>query len=116
MEYIRNALAELKAILDVNGISFNDLDCANIYVNTWNMERQFVFDSKKDSVNVLTDFLKEIDYKPGFGRQELYGEILTNRNSWIERGEYDGSEWWEYKTIPTKEDVLSAKYKDIYNI
>ena len=27
--------------------------------------------------------------------------ILFTDGSWLERGEYDGSEWWEYKHCPT---------------
>ena len=75
-------------------------------------ELKIVYDSKKDSVQDLIDFLDEIEYDNGYGGQELFGRILTNKNSWLERGEYDGSEWWEYRTIPTKEDVLSVKYSD----
>lgn len=118
MNYTTNALAELKAVLESNGISFNDVDCANIYVRTWDMpnnggekaQLKLVFDSEKDSVDVLTDFLKEIEYDPSYGCQELYGVVLTNRNSWLERGEYDGSEWWEYRKIPTRESVLAENF------
>ena len=47
-------------------------------------------------------FLKEIDfeYDNGYGMQEISGTIWFNDGSWCDRGEYDGSEWWEYKEYP----------------
>ena len=48
------------------------------------------------------DFLGSLDfsYDNGYGGQELFGTIWYKDGSWSERGEYDGSEWWEYKTVP----------------
>lgn len=51
------------------------------------------------------EFLKQLDfnYSNGFGGQELDGIILYEDGVWSERGEYDGSEWWEthkYPNIP----------------
>lgn len=53
--------------------------------------------SKKD----YNKFLKDINfiYDSGYGGQELEGYIWYNDNTWSERGEYDGSEWWEYKIV-----------------
>lgn len=47
-------------------------------------------------------FLQEIDrnYDSGYGGQELYGNIWYTDGTWSERGEYDGSEWWEYNSCP----------------
>lgn len=49
-----------------------------------------------------TRFIRSInfDYDAGFGGQELYGNIWYTDGTWSERGEYDGSEWWEYKSSP----------------
>ena len=53
---------------------------------------------KKD----IEDFLNNLDFKydSGFGGQLLYGNVWFTDGTWLERGEYDGSEWWEYKTTP----------------
>lgn len=51
----------------------------------------------------LVLFLAEIDrnYNNGWGGQELYGTIwYTDGKTWSERGEYDGSEWWEFCEVP----------------
>ena len=47
-------------------------------------------------------FLEKInfEYDNGFGLQLLSGIIWYKDGTWSERGEYDGSEWWEYKSRP----------------
>jgi hypothetical protein len=48
------------------------------------------------------NFLKLLDfnYNAGFGGQKLFGNIWYKDNTWSDRGEYDGSEWWQYQSIP----------------
>ena len=48
------------------------------------------------------DFLKSLnfDYDSGYGGQELFGTIWYADGTWSSRGEYDGSEWWEYNKCP----------------
>ena len=42
-------------------------------------------------------------YDSGFGSQDINKDlIIAGDNWWIERHEYDGSEWWEFKTMPSK--------------
>lgn len=50
-------------------------------------------------------------YDNGYGSQELFGIVYFNDGTWLERGEYDGSEWWEHITTPTLE-----QWKERYNI
>jgi hypothetical protein len=42
----------------------------------------------------------DFDYDSGYGCQELFGTIWYNDGSWSDRGEYDGSEWWQYQKCP----------------
>lgn len=58
-------------------------------------------------------FLDQLDYEydNGFGGQELYGVIWYKDGTWSERGEYDGSEWWEYKSCPVIPDYLKEGNK-----
>ena len=45
--------------------------------------------------------IADIEYEEGFGGQEIATDLLVVGTSWwLERHEYDGSEWWEYKSIP----------------
>ncbi len=48
------------------------------------------------------DFLKSLDfeYNNGYGGQELYGTIWYSDGTYSDRGEYDGSEWWEHHKCP----------------
>lgn len=48
------------------------------------------------------EFLESLDYEydNGYGGQELYGIIWYEDGTWSSRGEYDGSEWWEYNKCP----------------
>ena len=48
------------------------------------------------------DFMIRIDrrYDSGYGGQELFGNIWFKDGSWVERGEYDGSEWWVHCVCP----------------
>ena len=42
-----------------------------------------------------------VDYDSGFGAQEVAPDlVVVGQDWWLERHEYDGSEWWEYKTMP----------------
>jgi hypothetical protein len=53
-------------------------------------------------------FLKSLDfeYDDGFGGQNVFGTIWYTDGTWSDRGEYDGSEWWEYLACPLVPDKL----------
>lgn len=44
------------------------------------------------------------NYDNGYGGAEVDTALkVVGADWWLERGEYDGSEWWDFKTIPAKE-------------
>lgn len=44
---------------------------------------------------------KKSKYYSGFGAAEVAEDlVVVGDNWWIERHEYDGNEWWEYKEKP----------------
>lgn len=48
---------------------------------------------------------KHTDYDSGFGSQKIAEDlVLVGKDWWMERGEYDGSEWWDFKSIPLRKD------------
>jgi len=61
----------------------------------------------------LDIFLTNIDfeYDSGYGGQEVYGIIWYKDGTWSTRGEYDGSEWWEYHILPEIPKDLDRKDK-----
>lgn len=59
------------------------------------------------------DFKKnaDVDYDSGYGLPEVAQDLLVvGENWWLERGEYDGSEWWDYKEMP-KEPTETIELK-----
>lgn len=49
-------------------------------------------------------FLANVEYDEDYGVREVAEDlIIVGKDWWLERGEYDGKEWWEFKSIPTKE-------------
>ena len=53
--------------------------------------------SRQDFVRIASGF----NYEEGYGHQYVPDDIkIVGDGWWLERGEYDGSEWWEFKTPP----------------
>lgn len=47
--------------------------------------------------------LADAEYDNDYGSQRVATDLVVVGNDWwIERAEYDGSEWWEFKTLPVK--------------
>jgi len=44
-----------------------------------------------------------IEYDSGYGSQELDGYIWYADGTWSDRGEYDGSEWWQHQVCPARD-------------
>lgn len=60
-----------------------------------------------DGIDSITfeEFSKiaDFEYDNGYGLQEINGIlVIVGDNWWLERTEYDGLEWWSYKTRPKK--------------
>lgn len=60
---------------------------------------------------------KDIRYDSGYGTQEVYegAKIVFKDGSWLERREYDGSEWWHY-CKPIEVDVKTVPLNDNMSI
>ena len=57
----------------------------------------------------ISEFWKLADefYDSSYGSTEVAEDLLiVGDNWWLERHEYDGAEWWEYKTVPRIPDYL----------
>ncbi len=51
----------------------------------------------------------EFEYDCGFGSQELNGYIWYTDGTWSNRGEYDGSEWWQHQSRPDYNVKVEAR-------
>ena len=44
---------------------------------------------------------KKTNYDSGYGSANVATDlVVVGSNWWLERGEYDGTEWWDYKESP----------------
>lgn len=101
-----NAKEELLEMLShVKKMYGADVICANIHFGdaasvSLGEER---FELKKGYTDKEFElFLSSLDfeYRNGYGAQSLYGKVWLTNGVWLDRGEYDGSEWWEYYRYP----------------
>lgn len=84
-----NLLVETMEDLQANGKSPDDV--------LWCGSRDIHMDWTTFAANA------DVDYDSGHGAAEVAQDLLiVGDNWWFERGEYDGSEWWEFKTAPKK--------------
>lgn len=62
--------------------------------------------------------IADINYNSGFGGQEIAEDLVVcGDNWWLERHEYDGSEWWEFKSLPIKppeKEVLRVRGEGLW--
>ena len=78
------------------------IKCASISYGRWEREAS----KKVLKINYTNDeyneFLNSLDfeYDSGYGGQDLYGTVWLEEGTWLSRGEYDGSEWWEHNVLP----------------
>ncbi len=50
-----------------------------------------------------------VDYDSGFGGQVVARDLVVVGDGWwLERGEYDGSEWWSFKSLPVLPGATNA--------
>ena len=57
----------------------------------------------------MPDFWKlaDTEYDDGYGSPKVAEDLVVVGVSWwLERHEYDGSEWWEYKELPAKPSTM----------
>lgn len=48
-------------------------------------------------------------YNNGYGISEINDDLkVVGKDFWLERHEYDGSEWWEYKEQPVMPQPIST--------
>lgn len=69
------------------------------------------------SIDEFFDIAAKTYYHNGFGRPEIPGDfiIALKDGSWFSRGEYDGSEWWQYNSRPQKPSITLHVKTDSFN-
>lgn len=89
MGYMKTLYYEIEDELAKHGKTFDDV----LWIGT------------KDTEIQITNPKKQLDitYCPGYGAPEINPWLLVvGKDWWMERHEYDGSEWFEFKTYPNR--------------
>lgn len=97
---MRNLLEETLKCLKENGLELHDV--------RWIGCEKFQMP--------ISEFIEKADteYDSGYGSQEVATDLLVVGDYfWLERHEYDGCEWWEYKTMPKKPKEMRTNVKII---
>lgn len=93
----------------IEHIEDREVLCADIAnKDYWEKGRTTFLLKQGYSEDDYSNFLNSLNftYDSGYGGQELYGTIWYTDGTWSSRGEYDGSEWWEYNRVPDVPDEL----------
>jgi len=55
------------------------------------------------SWNEFAKLAKKVNYNSGYGSQEVASDlVVVGKDWWLSRHEYDGSESWDFNTLPVK--------------
>lgn len=103
-----NAKQELLAKLDE---ALQSIKCASISMELSYNTSKCIKLPVGYSPEQYEEFLSALDfeYDNGYGGQVLFGRVWLTNDVWLERGEYDGSEWWNIKKLPTIHKELFDK-------
>jgi len=66
------------------------------------ISRELDWDTTENIEGTLEQVLPRLNftYDSGYGHQCLHGTIWYTDGTWSDRGEYDGSEWWQHHVCP----------------
>lgn len=79
-----NLFDETVTILEIHGKTIADIE----YIGS---------SETKINTNKALELMKKTNYDNGYGAQEIAENLMIKGNGFIMiRGEYDGSEWWDY--------------------
>lgn len=94
-----NLLKETIECLNENGKQTSDVLWVGRNYYIYKTDESFCYKSTWDDFCLKANF----EYDNGYGGAEIPMDlVIVGKDFWLERGEYDGSEWWEFKTMPVE--------------
>lgn len=70
--------------------------------------------TRKGRINNFEELAKKIDYDDGYGGQQIEPSlVIVGDDWWLERAEYDGAGWFEFKKQPIALDFVEHTTTDI---
>ena len=104
---MRNIVQELQEELIYINKTIEDIEWGTVSCSRGYYETPQTIIAKGPSFDlVLHEVFEGVECDNGHGSQKLEGTIVFNDGTWLSRGEYDGSEWWEYNKCPTMPEEL----------
>lgn len=92
-----NLLEETLEVLETYNLTIKDIK--------WIGSEDFKIQNFFDIANII--------YDEGFGGQRIpYDLVIVGEDWWLERAEYDGSEWWRFMKKP----IEPSKEKKLENL
>jgi hypothetical protein len=96
---MENLLEETQQKLENNGKTPNDVKWVGYKNGT-----------KATSWEGFVKLAKDHNYDNGYGGENIHlSLVVVGDDWWLGRQEYDGSEWWEFFTLP----VLKEKFSEL---
>ena len=97
---LMNLLDETIAECEKVGKGINDIDRVQ-----WVDE---ALHDVKCTWKTFADAVRHLEYDNSYGAQEINESlaVVFKDGTWLERAEYDGAEWWEYKMCPVDTNII----------
>ena len=96
---MKNLLNETIEVLKTNGKQETDVLWVGRNYYSWTENKNVAYKSTWDDFCLKANFY----YDNGYGGNEIPMDlIVVGKDFWLERQDYDGYEWWEFKTLPTE--------------
>ncbi len=96
-----NLWDETIKIITGHGKKWDDVKfILNCFEHKFSSTRSHIFEITKEDFECIA---KKLNYDAGYGAQIINPELkIVGDGWWLERHEYDGKEWWDFKIQPTK--------------
>lgn len=94
-----NLLKETETCLESHGKSWADV--------------RYITDDECEIPLGIFKIKADREYDDGYGIPYVANIYIVGDDWWLERAEYDGSEWWEYKEKPERPHKYNADPKII---
>tara|TARA_B100001059_G_C17773763_1_gene550019 strand:- start:379 stop:681 length:303 start_codon:yes stop_codon:yes gene_type:complete len=96
-----NAKEELKESFRYRELNLENLfDGAMIRYFPDDIDDDYTKTFQPNELDRFLNYLADINYFSGYGEQKLFGFVLLNDDTWFDRQEYDGREWWVLRKRP----------------
>ena len=97
-----NLLEETLSTLEAHNKTLTDIEYISFQVSVETLDGKG-FENIDIELDIDLNTAFDFKYDNGLGGNYVNHTLkLVGKDFWLERGEYDGSEWWEFKSFPKK--------------